>query len=361
MAGKYSVSRARLAMGSLILNSTNNAFVTTFSKQHLPPQRLGHARTFVQLLSDMCEILIRQKKIKKTMKKNHKTETKTASPSTESIMHATIIGIGVVAAISVAIGLFVLEMNQSEPEYHADLTQLPSQHGLTCKGTTGPNKHLRVFTPEQLATFDGTDPTKPLLLVVLGKVFDVTAGASHYGKGVGYNAFVGKSNSRAFYSGEFDKVRDDVLDLTPEHVATVASWEKFYLNHEKYQEVGVVVGLYFDCEGNPTPERERVFKKAETVAHTAEKEATIMKEFPICTMHSTAEETNIRCEDGKNPYLLQWPEVPRGRCGCVHPSSANLYFERNGEPRPTHFGDLKMSVYPGCKPFVDTCHIIRQS
>ncbi|KAK6921384.1 Cytochrome b5-like heme/steroid binding domain [Dillenia turbinata] len=60
-----------------------------------------------------------------------------------------------------------------------------------------------LFTVEQLSLYNGTDDTLPILLAILGSVFDVTKGKSHYGVGGGYNHFSGRDASRAFVSGNF--------------------------------------------------------------------------------------------------------------------------------------------------------------
>ena len=57
------------------------------------------------------------------------------------------------------------------------LTSAPS-------GERDPETGLLIFTTEELARHDGSDPSKPLLLAVKGYVFDVTAkGSDYYGKG----------------------------------------------------------------------------------------------------------------------------------------------------------------------------------
>lgn len=40
----------------------------------------------------------------------------------------------------------------------------------------------RLFTPEELAKYDGTDADLPVYLAVLGRVYDVTEGREFYGK-----------------------------------------------------------------------------------------------------------------------------------------------------------------------------------
>ena len=61
----------------------------------------------------------------------------------------------------------------------------------------------RIFTPEQLAQYDGTNPKLPLLVAVRGDVFDVSSGRLFYGPGGGYSMFAGKDASRAYVTGCF--------------------------------------------------------------------------------------------------------------------------------------------------------------
>lgn len=52
-------------------------------------------------------------------------------------------------------------------------------------------KH-RVFSKVELQQYDGSDDNKDVYLGILGRVFDVTRGRRHYGKGGGYSFFAGK-------------------------------------------------------------------------------------------------------------------------------------------------------------------------
>lgn len=56
-----------------------------------------------------------------------------------------------------------------------------------------PSKTEQVFTKEELKLFNGIDKPQ-LYLAILGKIFDVSKGAKHYGPGKQYNVFVGMSD-----------------------------------------------------------------------------------------------------------------------------------------------------------------------
>jgi predicted heme/steroid binding protein len=146
------------------------------------------------------------------------------------------------------------------------------------------------LTPDQLALYNGTDPSLPIYVAVNGTIFDVSANPLVYGPGGGYNFFAGRDATRAFVTGCFkedlthdltgveemfmpledeeDFQRDEDKKLSSgerkirreqdKRVAfgkvrkQVDHWVNFFRNHKKYFEVGRVVGL----EDLPREERE---------------------------------------------------------------------------------------------------------
>ncbi|KAF2769336.1 cytochrome b5 [Teratosphaeria nubilosa] len=59
------------------------------------------------------------------------------------------------------------------------------------------------LTPAELATFDGSDPAKPVYLALNGTIYDVTSGRRIYGPGGSYHSLAGKDATRAFITGCF--------------------------------------------------------------------------------------------------------------------------------------------------------------
>lgn len=103
-----------------------------------------------------------------------------------------------------------------------------------------PSKDLSVSLAE-LASYDGTVRGRPLLVAVLGKVYDVGAGAALYGVDGRYHAFAGKDISVA--CAKFNKVAPSLLnckwlDLTKDERALLAKWESVIA--AKYPRVGAV-------------------------------------------------------------------------------------------------------------------------
>ncbi|KAJ3384735.1 hypothetical protein HDU84_002674 [Entophlyctis sp. JEL0112] len=100
----------------------------------------------------------------------------------------------------------------------------------------------RVFTTAELKEFDGSDPSKPIYVAISGKVYDVSAGQKHYGKGGGYSFFAGVDATRAYITGCFQThLTHDLRGLSEEQLKTdLTHWIDFYEKHEKYFYVGEV-------------------------------------------------------------------------------------------------------------------------
>ncbi|KAI8319380.1 cytochrome b5 [Martensiomyces pterosporus] len=101
----------------------------------------------------------------------------------------------------------------------------------------------RVFTPQELALHDGTDPGRPLLLAIEGDVYDVTSSWEFYGPGSSYHLFAGRDSSRAFGTNclsREDHLTHDTRGLTESQIAGIKGWHRFFDNHQRYIKVGVV-------------------------------------------------------------------------------------------------------------------------
>ncbi|KAI9144305.1 cytochrome b5-like heme/steroid binding domain-containing protein, partial [Paraphysoderma sedebokerense] len=110
------------------------------------------------------------------------------------------------------------------------------------------------LTPEELALYNGTDPTKPIYLAVIGDVFDVTAGKDYYGPEGGYKFFAGRDAGRAFATGCFEShLTNDLRGLTDDQIKSIEDWRSFYHDHDKYLYVGKVVHPPVD-PNSPIPE-----------------------------------------------------------------------------------------------------------
>ena len=135
-----------------------------------------------------------------------------------------------------------------------------------------------MYTTDELkAVWERREADPLLLLVVVGKVYDVSSGRTFYGsEGAGYEGFAsGSDNSRAFLTADFEhNATDDLDNLTHAEHLGVAHWAQFYEDHAKYTYAGVHRGRFFDYRGRTTParrafERNVAVAKAERAAHVA--------------------------------------------------------------------------------------------
>ncbi|KAK3990746.1 membrane-associated progesterone-binding protein 4 [Cladorrhinum sp. PSN332] len=63
------------------------------------------------------------------------------------------------------------------------------------------------LTPEELAGYDGTDPSKPIYLAINGTIYDVSVNRRTYGPGGSYQYFAGCDAARAYVTGCFAEDR----------------------------------------------------------------------------------------------------------------------------------------------------------
>ncbi|PVU87884.1 hypothetical protein BB559_005844 [Furculomyces boomerangus] len=118
-----------------------------------------------------------------------------------------------------------------------------------------PKKAL-IFSPEQLAKYDGSNPNLPIYVAIKGDVYDVTLGKHWYGKGSSYNLFAGKDSSRAFATNclsRKDHLTNDIRDLTKTELANLDGWISFFKNHQKYTKIGTVIHNPIDPNSPPPP------------------------------------------------------------------------------------------------------------
>ena len=101
---------------------------------------------------------------------------------------------------------------------------------------------IRLFTKNELAAHGPDGPLKPVLLAILGRVYDVSKGEVYYGPEGGYNFFAGIDGSRAFVMGEFNEegLTDNLGGFSPLQIGEIDGWVKFY--DKTYTFVGKLIG-----------------------------------------------------------------------------------------------------------------------
>ncbi|KAK9134942.1 hypothetical protein Syun_014272 [Stephania yunnanensis] len=180
----------------------------------------------------------------------------------------------------------------------------------------------RLWTNEELAMYNGTDDGLPILLGILGSVFDVTKGRSHYGPGGGYSHFAGRDASRAFVSGNFtgDGLTDSLRGLSSIEMKSVVDWRNFYFR--SYKHVGKLVGRYYDESGNPTNSLKGVEAKAARGAQLLEKQKYEDAKLPNCNSKwSQQEGGEVWCDEGyprlvQRPFEMALTGKTSMRCAC---------------------------------------------
>ncbi|CAM6091104.1 unnamed protein product [Calypogeia fissa] len=204
----------------------------------------------------------------------------------------------------------------------------------------------KIWTPEELAKYSGTDATRPLLLGVLGSVFDVSRGKRHYGPGGGYHHFTGRDASRAFVSGNFtgDGLTNSLHGLTALEVKSIDDWKIFF--QEKYKYMGKLVGPFYDEHGKPTEELARVAQQVAIADKIKQKQKEDEKRFPSCSSRWNAQEGGeVWCQTGYPRIVDAISEgLYKGstgtRCAC---------FEKK------FLGKKGLKVYDGCSATAQKC------
>ncbi|KAL1523408.1 hypothetical protein AB1Y20_018348 [Prymnesium parvum] len=182
----------------------------------------------------------------------------------------------------------------------------------------------RAYTSAALRREMAATPGR-LLLLVLGRVYDVSRGAQYYAEGEHYHGYCkGDDHTRAFLSADFEKDGSDELHaLTPAQCLGVQHWSDFYVKKAlegEYPYVGVHEGRFYDRYGQPT-EALIAFQACVTRGEMLKAEnARLSASAPNCTRtlldRSPGKWEEVSCEA---------PRVPRRsgtageekRCICV--------------------------------------------
>mmetsp|Transcript_4147 Transcript_4147/g.5621 ORF Transcript_4147/g.5621 Transcript_4147/m.5621 type:complete len:193 (-) Transcript_4147:603-1181(-) len=135
-------------------------------------------------------------------------------------------------------------------------TQIPSSSGAKKVEYDKPGdcavSDVRVITSEELNKKKG-DNEGEVWVSVLGEIFDVSTGRHHY-VGSSYSVFAGSDSSAAFTTGDFSEKggKKSLDEIEDKELGGIESWRKFYHEHETYEFIGVLEGIYYDKDGKPT-------------------------------------------------------------------------------------------------------------
>ena len=108
---------------------------------------------------------------------------------------------------------------------------------------------------------DGQGEGAVIWLSILGEVYDVTKGAGYYKKGAGYSVFAARDGSVPFITGNFteEEAQKPILEtLSDGELWALDDWRVFYANEERYPFIGLLLGSFYEENGSPTEEMQRV-------------------------------------------------------------------------------------------------------
>ncbi|WKY02087.1 hypothetical protein Q1695_015809 [Nippostrongylus brasiliensis] len=197
-------------------------------------------------------------------------------------------------------------------------------------------EEMQILNAEQLSLFDGTRASRPVYLAILGRIYNVDKGRKHYGKGGGYHFFAG--------------IRD---------------WISFY--EKDYKLVGVLIGRYYDANGQPTEELRSVLGRMQTAAEWRASKAAEAEVFPPCNSEwhqnsggrvwCSMKSGGIQRDWAGVPRLLYDPNTKQQRCACVKNFGPGLSAAGS---KGSNRGDLdhpNLKQYPKCSPTSNSCRI----
>jgi membrane-associated progesterone receptor component len=105
-----------------------------------------------------------------------------------------------------------------------------------------PEAEQRDYSLSELARYDGSDQSQPLLIAIRGYVYDVTRGRDFYGPGGPYGMFAGKDCTRALAKVSFDEelFTGDLEGLQADELDKLEEWIEMF--EGKYRRVGRLLG-----------------------------------------------------------------------------------------------------------------------
>jgi predicted heme/steroid binding protein len=118
---------------------------------------------------------------------------------------------------------------------------------LTAVGVAAKKKQVgRVYTLQELATHDGTDPSLPTLLAVSGHVLDISSAPQFFGIGAERQIYAGKEISRALalvsprYTPGVSDMNADTTGLSEEQLQKMRQSVDYFLS--RFPKMGELVG-----------------------------------------------------------------------------------------------------------------------
>lgn len=205
----------------------------------------------------------------------------------------------------------------------------------------------RLYTTQELQAVARAMPQRLILLVVVGRVYNVTAGRGYYALREGYEGFAkGMDASRAFLDTQFDREGlDDLANLTLSECYGIGHWSKFYESHEQYTISGLHVGRFYNLTGQPTDER----RDFEACVENAGSVIEVLKGFAAsadehkCEWQHVAPKS-VACKAPRVPMRMELPEQGM-QCVCLAAEPVLALVAATAKRPP---GNFLPRPYDGC-------------
>ncbi|XP_078438133.1 membrane steroid-binding protein 1-like [Wolffia australiana] len=132
----------------------------------------------------------------------------------------------------------------------------PPRAGPAAYVAPPPPVQIGDVTLDELRAYDGSDPSKPLLMAIKGQIYDVSRSRMFYGPGGPYALFAGRDASRALALMSFDEndLTGDLEGLGPAELDALQDWEFKFT--EKYVKVGQIAAAKPAAPPSPPPPAE---------------------------------------------------------------------------------------------------------
>lgn len=136
---------------------------------------------------------------------------------------------------------------------------------------------LPTYTDKELFEFGSGQDEKPILIGVLGHVYDVSAGYKFYGEGADYEVFAGHDVTYSLATGckTIECVATKSEDFTEKELNEAKRWLSFFSMHDKYNLVGKMESNYVDLmmdeliEKSTAKDENDLMKQADDAASSA--------------------------------------------------------------------------------------------
>lgn len=169
-------------------------------------------------------------------------------------------------------------------------------------------------------------PTDGSRIVFLGQVLDVSSGAKFYARGMPYHALAcGKDVTRALLKSSLDAadLNEYIEDISKGEIREkLTEWLPFFRN--KYPQIGVVAGNFFDSHGNPTP----LFLEYTSLISPKPAPPVVMED---CVFHGNDQ---VNCE---SKFLSPKIKKSRGKGTCVCVNENEIFSIKTTDFVVSHF------------------------